>query len=492
MRILALDGDSVFRRNWEAAEGRELSAALMRTIDSVNRARDDFDRVVIAWDGGPSFRKARVPEYKASRTDPGAPYREQRQRCIERLQAEGCATIIGPEIEVDGARGFAEADDVLAWLAAEYSTIATADDLLRLVSGDGDAEALVRESPLIDVFKPGARTEEALWTAKTVRAKRGVEPAEIPEWKALCGDKDEVPGFDGIGDKCAAMLIRLFSTAINATIKAPDDESIPPKDLNKKQRESLRSGGAEHAAKSLWLATLRPHLPLDYAAIVLAEPKRSAITSDDSNPGLNDTQGHVPPKVRPAEVVHISQARAIEKRELDPYALEPQTAGEAWKMAKHLAESRIYPKLASQEAVFAAIVDARSRRMPVGVALRNAYTVKGQLGWSAAYIAGCVLASGLAEYFELVPEECDEKRATIRFKRAGRPAGKHVYTIEDARREGLIVEGTRWVKDPKGMLRAAALRTGARAYFFDVASGTYMPDELRGRSSDDDDEAANV
>jgi hypothetical protein len=44
------------------------------------------------------------------------------------------------------------------------------------------------------------------------------------------------------------------------------------------------------------------------------------------------------------------------------------------------------------------------------------------------------------------------------------------------------------------MLRAATLRTAARAYFPDVVSGVYMPDEIRSRESDTDadSEAANV
>jgi hypothetical protein len=49
-----------------------------------------------------------------------------------------------------------------------------------------------------------------------------------------------------------------------------------------------------------------------------------------------------------------------------------------------------------------------------------------------------------------------------------------------------------WQKDVKAMLRAAACRTAARAYFPDVVSGMYMPDEIRGGASDDDLAAANV
>jgi len=138
------------------------------------------------------------------------------------------------------------------------------------------------------------------------------------------------------------------------------------------------------------------------------------------------------------------------------------------------------------------ILDARERGVPMGAALRNGYVVKGRLGWSAAYLAGLVLSSGKADFFELIPEECTETKASVRFKRRGRPEGRHTFTVEDARKAGYFDKDGVWQKDVKAMLRAAACRTAARAYFPDVVSGMYMPDEIRGGASDDDLGAANV
>ena len=107
------------------------------------------------------------------------------------------------------------------------------------------------------------------------------------------GDKSEFPGFDGIGETTAAMLIRRFGTATAAVAQAPsldpnnEDNGIPLSDLKKNQRESLRTGGVELASRGLWLATLRADLPLSLG--LLWSPQESSpsptprIGGDDPN-----------------------------------------------------------------------------------------------------------------------------------------------------------------------------------------------------------------
>lgn len=526
MKILAIDFDSVFRRMWEAEDGKEMSAARLRTIDWTQRNRDNFDRVVIACDSGPSFRKAKVEEYKAGRTNPGAAYFEQRRMTLERLRADGCILIDGPAVE----GGHAEADDVLGWLAAAYvkHTIGLADDAivnwtLRIVSGDADLEQLICDADAIDLLKP---TEREPWKEAQVLAARGVTPSKVPHLKALCGDKsDNYPGFEGIGGKTAAALIMKFGDAVSAVAGA-DDATVK---LTAPQRASLKAGGAERAAMGVYLATLKIDLPLDFAVLLLPEPTITPIAKDEplggepepipqarptppapSEPAPSRAMTfQVPPGF--AERVEATPPEALQRGEIatpqqalqlrpattvaisfGPLDLQPYDLDAAWKITKAMYDAKIYPQYPNREAMFAVILDARERGVGASAALRAAYVVKGRLGWSAAYMAGLVLASGKADFFELVPEECDATKATLRFRRKGRPEGKHVFTIEDARRAGYIVGGSPWEKDPKAMLRAAVTRTGARGYFPDVTSGLFMPDELRGRAEESDLDAANV
>lgn len=294
MKILAVDGDSVFRRNWEAAKGADPTGAINRSTGLVSRAAEFGTHVIVAWDGGvdiankvrhPSFRKAKEPTYKVDRKPPSPGYYTARAKCQEAMKG---TCVIGPEIEVDGFSGYAEADDVLAWVAKEFAAMADADSLLQIMSTDGDVEALAMDMPRIEILKFGGKPEDAVWTAKRIETRRGVEPHKIPEMKALMGDKSEFPGFDGIGETTAAMLIRLFETAVGAVVQAPEldpgneNEGIPLSDLKTNQRASLRAGGVELAMRGLWLATLRPNLPLSRRLLTgAASPPR--IGGDDPN-----------------------------------------------------------------------------------------------------------------------------------------------------------------------------------------------------------------
>lgn len=524
MKILGIDFDSVFRRAWEAEDGKEMGAAHRRTIENVARMRDGYDRIVVACDSGASFRKAKVESYKEGRTNPGAAYFDQRRRTAERLKVDGCIVIDGPAVE----GGNAEADDVLGWLAASYSRhVRTLSDdalpdwWLRIVSGDGDLEQLVDDAAGIDLQK---LTEREAWREEHVKAKRGVTPDKIVHLKALCGDKsDNYPGFEGIGEKTAAALLTKYGDAISAVAGA-DDTGIR---LTAPQRAVLKAGGPELAARGIYLATLKTDLPLDFAALVFPEPVIGTVTGDEPLGGEPVLQPRPTPRAAPPSTEQTptralqvapgfserveatsphdlqigklaSPSEALAVRQVSgsalafgPLDLQPNDLESAWRLTKPMFEARIYPQYPNREAMLAVMLDARERGIPMCAALRAAYIVKGRVGWSAAFFAGLVLSSGKANFFELVPEQCDDTKATVRFKRVGRTEGVHKFTIEDARKAGYL-QSNMWEKEPKAMLRAAAVRTAARAYFPDVTSGMYMPDEIRGRAEGTDLEAADV
>jgi 5'-3' exonuclease len=516
MRLLAIDGDSVLRQAWEGTPDDQRTGVWRRVVNRVTGSIASWDRVIVAWDGGlgggiGGFRKARVDSYKANRSDPGAAYRDQRTRAIEALRAEKCTVIVGPEIDVDGAIGVSEADDVLAWVEREYSSMAGEDSELRLVSNDGDIETLACDIPRVEILKPASTRDDLVWNVDRIRTARGVEPKDIPQLKALKGDpSDNYPGFPGIGDKCAAMLIQKYGSAVDAVANAPSDDSIPAKELKANQRESLKAGGIELAAQGVWLATLRGELPLDFDALVMnPEPPAEKPKAYFDEKKAPPTQPEPPPTAPPDQV---PQTQAIELRKntevlavaapsgINPFSLQPGRLDAMYDLSLALHRSGLYAHLTSPEAIMAVILDANERGVPAATACRNAYVVPGsgtrppKLGWSAAYIAGLVLASGKADFFELVPEKCNGIQATVRFKRRGRPEGEHTFTFEEAKRCGYLERAGVWQKDTKAMLRAATLRTAARAYFPDVVSGVYMPDEIRSRESDTDadSEAANV
>jgi hypothetical protein len=67
--------------------------------------------------------------------------------------------------------------------------------------------------------------------------------------------------------------------------------------------------------------------------------------------------------------------------------------------------------------------------------------------------------------------------------------GEFTYSIEDAKRAGLVKTGSSWEKYPQNMLFARAISSGTRLYCPDVFNGNlvYVPEEL-GAQVDEDGE----
>ena len=94
----------------------------------------------------------------------------------------------------------------------------------------------------------------------------------------------------------------------------------------------------------------------------------------------------------------------------------------------------------------------------------------------------CLRAKTIVEYFEFVSG--DATQATYRTRRFG---GKEVieqYTIEQAKKAGLIKPGGNWEKDAPSMLIARATSRLARKAHPDICGGMYTADELRESDGD--------
>lgn len=94
---------------------------------------------------------------------------------------------------------------------------------------------------------------------------------------------------------------------------------------------------------------------------------------------------------------------------------------------------------------------------------------------SADLMVGLCLRSGLCEYFE--PVEADGQHAIFATKRMGRPEQKGDFTIERAKRAGLLSKDN-WRNYPQEMLMARAKAGLARAVFPDVVGGLYADVEM--------------
>ena len=108
-----------------------------------------------------------------------------------------------------------EADDFLAsGVAAEEKRGGS----VLVASGDRDMFQLASERTTILFPKPGGVMERM--GPPEVRARYGVEPAQVPDFIALRGDpSDKLPGARGVGEKGAATLVRQFGS-LEAMLKA--------------------------------------------------------------------------------------------------------------------------------------------------------------------------------------------------------------------------------------------------------------------------------
>ena len=165
--------------------------------------------VAVAFDRGePTFRHQADPTYKADRKETPEDFFPDLENLQELLAALN--------LQVVTAVGY-EADDVLATLAKKGSE---ADYQVKIVSGDRDLFQLVNQEKNIsvlylnkDVIKSSSNGSYTEFDSAAVVEKLGIKPAQVVDYKALCGDKsDNIPGVRGIGEKTAVKLLKEYGT----------------------------------------------------------------------------------------------------------------------------------------------------------------------------------------------------------------------------------------------------------------------------------------
>ena len=105
-----------------------------------------------------------------------------------------------------------EADDFLAAAVAREERRGGA-----AVVATGDRDAFQLASERTTILQPIRAGEVARIGPAEVRARYGVDPAQVPDFIALRGDaSDRIPGAVGIGPKGAASLLRKYGSLENA------------------------------------------------------------------------------------------------------------------------------------------------------------------------------------------------------------------------------------------------------------------------------------
>lgn len=215
-------------------------------------AKEKPDALAIAFDHpSPTFRHRLDSNYKANRVEHPSDVTVSLAYIKTILTNLGIAQFV-----VEGY----EADDVIGTLAccgseAGYrAKILTKDrDLFQLVNDEKDVSVLYLDP---NGLRSGGFVE---FCAMEVEGKMGVSPKEIIDFKALGGDSsDNYKGVQGIGEKTAAKLIRIFRDLENLYREDNDVDKL----LSGAQYKKLLEG-REDAFHCQKLATIMTDVPME-------------------------------------------------------------------------------------------------------------------------------------------------------------------------------------------------------------------------------------
>jgi len=123
-----------------------------------------------------------------------------------------------------------------------------------IFTGDRDQLQLINDH--VRVFAPIRGVSELqVFDAEAVQQKYGLTPAQIVDFKALCGDpSDNIPGVPGVGEKTAVKLLQQFGSVENLLANLDKVESP-------KLREALQTH-TDQIRQSRMLATILDNAPL--------------------------------------------------------------------------------------------------------------------------------------------------------------------------------------------------------------------------------------
>ncbi len=271
--LYIIDGNALLHRAWHALpplatkDGRLVNAVYGFLLVLLKLLRDEKPAyLAVTFDkAGPTFRHETYEAYKATRVKAPDELYAQIPILHEVLGAL--------KLPIFEAAGY-EADDLIGTIATKT---AKGDIDTVIVTGDLDTLQLVGPHVRVYTFARGIK-EVQIYDEKAVRARYGLKPRELIDYKALRGDlSDNIKGVRGVGEKTATELIRQFGS-IEALYAALKKKSPKAEKLREKLVAALRAGEAD-AKLSKDLVTIRLDAPIafDLRDARVEEPDREKL-----------------------------------------------------------------------------------------------------------------------------------------------------------------------------------------------------------------------
>lgn len=159
------------------------------------------------------------------------------------------------------------------------------------------------------------------------------------------------------------------------------------------------------------------------------------------------------------------------------FSLAPQDLDQALKFAEMLSKSNIVPKDFQNNP--GNILVAVQWGMELGLqplqAMQNIAVINGRPSLWGDAVIGLVRSSPLCEY---VTEESLDDKAICRVKRRGEEEQVRIFTVDDARKAGLLGKQGPWTQYPKRMMQMRARSWALRDVFPDVLRGMPIAEEI--------------
>jgi len=265
-KLLIIDGNALIHRAYHALPSFKTmdgipTNAVYGFASMLHRTIEDFQpsHVLVCFDtAAKTFRDELYKEYRAHRPEADNDLILQFPMVREFLNAA-----VIPYIEKDGF----EADDLIASVCKKFST----NIHCLVLTGDKDIFQLVDDRVIVTTPLNGDKNLK-IYDHDEVVKKFGVDPNQIPDFKALAGDpSDNYKGVAGVGPKTATELIQRFGSVEELYKKI---EQIENPSLKQKLID-----GKESALMSKELAVLKKDIEI------------SVSIEDTQFKGYNDSLG---------------------------------------------------------------------------------------------------------------------------------------------------------------------------------------------------------
>jgi len=157
-------------------------------------------------------------------------------------------------------------------------------------------------------------------------------------------------------------------------------------------------------------------------------------------------------------------------------------------IARAFAQSGMFPGIKEQSQAVVKILAGQELGFGAVYSMMKIHFIQGQLALSAEAMAALIKRSGTYSY--QITKHTDTE-CVMSFLDNGKAVYESKWTLEDAKRAGVLKSGSGWEKFPRAMLFARALSQGARIVCPHVIMGTYTAEEL-GAEVDEQGEVITV